>query len=85
MQQARHDLFALIRLFLPAYLHFDLVGLDTLVQGAHVLLWQITSIIDASVVTQEVLHKPRCRNVRQPSQMRIKGLLHVPEASMIRV
>ena len=39
------------------YLHFDLIGLDALIQRAHEVLGQVTSIIDSSVVTQKVLHR----------------------------
>ena len=37
------------------YLHLYLVGLDALVQGAHILLRQITTIVNAAVVSQVVL------------------------------
>lgn len=42
-----------------AHLHFDFIRLDALVQGAHVVLWQVTAIIDAAIVAQEVLQVPQ--------------------------
>jgi len=39
-----------------SHLHLDLIGLDALIQGAHVLLREITAVIDATVVPQEVLN-----------------------------
>lgn len=42
-----------------ADLHFDFVGLDALIQRAHIVLWQVTAIVDAAIVAQEVLHVPQ--------------------------
>lgn len=44
--------------YCQAHLHLDFVGLDAFVQRAHVVLWQVTAIIDAPVVAQEVLQVP---------------------------
>ena len=41
------------------HLHLDFVGLDALIQGAHVVLWQVSTIIDAAIVAQEVLQVPQ--------------------------
>ena len=42
-------------MLMVAHIHLDLVGLDALIQGAHVLFRQIATVVDAPIVSQEIL------------------------------
>ena len=42
---------------LSAHLHFDLVEDNTLIEFAHVLFWQVSSIIDAPIVPLPILQE----------------------------
>lgn len=60
-----------------AHLHLDLICLDTIIQRAHIVLWQIAAIIDAPVVPHKLLQMQR--PTRAAESLSVQKLAAIPQ------